>query len=72
MSIELPASRWQRVLLSILLIFMYMLESRKLNYDGLFFVTINVVAWVDVFGRKDYIDIVIKKSSILPGFGQDV
>jgi len=35
-------------------------ELRKANYDGLFFVTLNVVAWVDVFSRKDYVDILIK------------
>src|SRR5438067_3807866 len=38
----------------------YMQELQKANYDGLFFITLNVVAWVDVFSRKDYINILIE------------
>ena len=33
---------------------------RKANYDSLFFLTLTVVGWIDVFSRKDYADIVIK------------
>ncbi len=37
-----------------------MIELRKANYDGLFFVTLTVVGWVDVFSRKTYTDIFVK------------
>ncbi len=36
-----------------------MSELRKANYDALFFVTLTVVGWVDVFSRKYYADIVM-------------
>ena len=36
-----------------------MSELRKANFDGLFFVTLTVVGWVDVFSRKTYTDILI-------------
>ncbi|WEK35739.1 MAG: transposase [Candidatus Pseudobacter hemicellulosilyticus] len=37
-----------------------MSEKRKANFDGLFFVTLTVVGWIDVFSRRDYAEIVIK------------
>lgn len=37
-----------------------MSEQRKAHYDGLFFVTLTLVGWVDVFTRKDYANIVVK------------
>jgi REP element-mobilizing transposase RayT len=36
-----------------------MSELRKANYDALFFVTLTVAGWVDVFSRRQYADIVI-------------
>jgi putative transposase len=37
-----------------------MSELRKADFDGLFFVTLTVVGWVDVFSRSLYTDIVVK------------
>lgn len=37
-----------------------MSDLRKANYDGLFFVTLTVVGWVDIFSRKTYGHILIK------------
>jgi len=37
-----------------------MSELRKANYDALFFLTITVVGWIDVFSRKQYADILLK------------
>ena len=37
-----------------------MSELRKANFDGLFFVTLTVVGWVDVFSRSCYTDILVK------------
>jgi len=37
-----------------------MSELRKANYDAVFFVTLTVVSWVDVFTRKDYCEEIIK------------
>ena len=37
-----------------------MSELRKANFDGLFFVTLTVVDWIDVFSRSLYTDILIK------------
>ncbi len=37
-----------------------MSELRKANFDGLFFVTLTVVGWVDVFSRRDYADILTR------------
>ena len=37
-----------------------MSELRKANFDGVFFVTLTVVGWVDVFSRSMYSDIVVK------------
>lgn len=37
-----------------------MSELRKANYDAVFFVTLTVVSWVDVFTRKQYCEEIIK------------
>ena len=37
-----------------------MSELRKANYDSLFFVTLTVVSWVDVFTRKQYCEELVK------------
>lgn len=37
-----------------------MSELPKANYDAVFFVTLTVVSWVDVFTRKDYCEEIIK------------
>ena len=37
-----------------------MSELRKANFDGLFFVTLTVTEWVDVFTRSIYSDIIVK------------
>ena len=37
-----------------------MSELRKANYDAVFFVTLTVVSWVDVFTRKAYCEELIK------------
>jgi len=37
-----------------------MSELRKANHDGLFFVTLTVASWVDVFSRKAYTDILVR------------
>jgi REP element-mobilizing transposase RayT len=37
-----------------------MSELRKANYDTVFFVTLSVVGWVDVFSRKSYCDELVK------------
>ena len=37
-----------------------MSELRKANYDAVFFITLTVVSWVDVFTRKDYCEEIVK------------
>ena len=37
-----------------------MSELRKANYDAVFFITLTVVSWVDVFTRKTYCDELVK------------
>jgi putative transposase len=37
-----------------------MSELRKANYDTVFFVTLTVVSWVDVFTRKPYCDELVR------------
>ncbi|TAJ56049.1 MAG: transposase [Chitinophagaceae bacterium] len=37
-----------------------MSELRKANYDAVFFVTLTVVGWVDVFTRKQYCEELVK------------
>ena len=37
-----------------------MSELRKANYDAVFFITLTVVSWVDVFTRKAYCEEIIK------------
>jgi putative transposase len=37
-----------------------MSELRKANFDAVFFTTLTVVDWIDVFSRRDYADIVIR------------
>jgi putative transposase len=37
-----------------------MSELRKANYDAVFFVTLTVASWIDVFTRKDYCEEIIK------------
>lgn len=37
-----------------------MSELRKANFDELFFATLTVVDWIDVFSRRDYTDILVK------------
>ncbi|MBV9988034.1 MAG: transposase [Chitinophagaceae bacterium] len=37
-----------------------MSELRKANYDAIFFVTLTVVSWIDVFTRKDYCEEIVK------------
>jgi putative transposase len=37
-----------------------MSEYRKTEPDELYFITLTVVGWIDVFSRKDYRDIVVE------------
>jgi putative transposase len=37
-----------------------MSELRKANYDAVFFVTLTVVSWIDVFTRKGYCEEIVK------------
>lgn len=37
-----------------------MSELRKANYDAIFFVTLTVVSWVDVFTRRSYCEEIVK------------
>lgn len=37
-----------------------MSELRKANYDAIFFVTLTVVSWVDVFTRRSYCEELVK------------
>ncbi len=37
-----------------------MSELRKSNYNSVFFITLSVVSWVDVFTRKAYCDEIVK------------
>ncbi|WP_127133074.1 REP-associated tyrosine transposase [Pseudoflavitalea rhizosphaerae] len=45
-----------------------MSELRKANYDGLFFNTLTVVDWIDVFTRSIYSDLIIKNLSYCQQF----
>jgi REP element-mobilizing transposase RayT len=40
-----------------------MSETRKANYEGVFFLTFTVVGWIDVFTRECYCDVLIKNLS---------
>ncbi len=37
-----------------------MSEYRKTYEGGLFFITLTVVGWIDVFTRKEYADIIVE------------
>ena len=37
-----------------------MSEYRKTYEGGLFFITLTVVGWIDVFTRKEYADIIVQ------------
>lgn len=37
-----------------------MSELRKANYDAVFFVTMTVASWIDVFTRKEYYEEIVK------------
>ena len=36
-----------------------MSELRKANFDAVFFVTLTVVDWIDIFSRQEYTDLLI-------------
>ena len=40
-----------------------MSETRKANYEGVFFLTFTVVGWIDVFTRECYCEVLIKNLS---------
>jgi len=37
-----------------------MSELRKADFDAVFFVTLTVVNWIDVFSRQEYVDLLVK------------
>ena len=37
-----------------------MSETRKANFDGVFFLTFTVIGWIDIFTREVYCDLLIK------------
>jgi putative transposase len=45
-----------------------MSELRKANFEGLFFNTLTVVGWIDVFSRSIYSDLIIKNLSYCQQF----
>jgi hypothetical protein len=42
-----------------------MSELRKANTDHAFFLTFNVVGWIDLFARKECCDIIIKMETVI-------
>lgn len=45
-------------------VLLFMSEKYRFHKDGLFFVTLTIVGWIDLFTRKDYCDEIIRYLNI--------